>query len=162
MSITRCLGRQSLAAGSSSENNYRKVFLLMAMSNSTRRTKIVSFVDSYTKEHGYCPSVREIGCAVGLKSTSTVYGHLKRMQRDGILTFSPFTPRSITLNESYSRQLKRMSRYKSNNRLVHCSFQFPDNGHLVSVMAIMVNEKGQALPPVRAKSFEEIEYEADL
>ena len=127
----------------------------MAIRNSTRRTKIVGFVDSYTKEHGYCPTVREIGFAVGLKSTSTVYGHLKRMQRDGLLTFSPFTPRSITLSKSYTRPAKGKSALKDNNTLLHCSFQFPGDGCLVSVVAIMVNERGQALPPIRAISIDE-------
>jgi SOS-response transcriptional repressor LexA len=127
----------------------------MAISNPMRRNKIVSFVDSYTKENGYCPTVREIGYAVGLKSTSTVYGHLKRMQRDGILTFSPFTPRSITLNETHNRQARRKSVMKNCNMLLHCSFQLPGDGCLVSVVAIMVNEEGQALPPIRAASIEE-------
>lgn len=134
----------------------------MAISNPTRRNQIVSFVASYTKEHGYCPSVREIGYAVGLRSTSTVYDHLKRMQRDGILTFSPFTPRSITLNESYNHLAKRKSAIKNCNTLLHCSFQLPDNGRLVRVVAIMENEKGQTLPQVQATNIVEERYETDL
>lgn len=73
---------------------------------------------------------------------------MKRMQRDGIITFAPYTPRSITLNKSYNHPVKRIS--SNNNTLLHCSFKFPDKGRLVSVVAIIENDKGQALPPVRA------------
>lgn len=60
-----------------------------------RRTRILRFITAYTEKNGFCPSVREIGAAVGLKSTSTVYGHLQRMQRDGLLTVAPYKPRTI-------------------------------------------------------------------
>ena len=133
----------------------------MASRNPARRDLIVSFVDSYTKEHGFCPTIREISCAVGLKSTATVYDHLKRMQRDGILTFSPFTPRSITLNDINNSHARKAIK-KNCNTLLHCSFQLPDNGRLVKVVAIMENEKGQTLPLVQATNIVEERYEPDL
>lgn len=49
------------------------------------RIKIYKYVVAYIREHGYPPSVREIGDGVGLKSTSSVYSHLKRMLEEGML-----------------------------------------------------------------------------
>lgn len=47
---------------------------------SPRVQQIYDFLLSYTDEHGYPPSVREIGCAVGLKSPSTVHMHLRTLE----------------------------------------------------------------------------------
>lgn len=41
--------------------------------------KIYEFCKSYIDEHGYAPTIREIGSGVGLKSTSTVYTHMQRL-----------------------------------------------------------------------------------
>lgn len=49
------------------------------------RQKIYDFIVQYIQEHGYAPTVREIGKGVGLKSTSTVHGHLTRMFKMGML-----------------------------------------------------------------------------
>ena len=50
---------------------------------------------SYTRDRGYPPSVREIGEAVGLTSTSTVHAHLATLQRLGYLRRDPTKPRAI-------------------------------------------------------------------
>lgn len=47
------------------------------------RKDIKKFIIQYMQEHGYSPTTREIGDAVGLKSSSTVYSHLQRMFREG-------------------------------------------------------------------------------
>lgn len=49
------------------------------------REKILEVVVFYIKEHGYSPSVREIGDMVGLKSTSSVQAHLAKMLKIGML-----------------------------------------------------------------------------
>lgn len=49
------------------------------------RKKIKKFIIQYMQEHGYSPTTREIGEAVGLKSSSSVYDHLQRMFREGEL-----------------------------------------------------------------------------
>lgn len=46
---------------------------------------ILIFIKNYIKEHGYPPTVREIGAGVGLKSTSSVQGHLKKMLELGMI-----------------------------------------------------------------------------
>lgn len=45
-----------------------------------KQTEIYKFLKSYTENKGYPPSVREIGEAVSLASTSTVHGHLQRLE----------------------------------------------------------------------------------
>lgn len=49
------------------------------------RKRIKQFIIQYMQEHGYSPTTREIGDAVGLKSSSSVFSHLQRMFRDGEL-----------------------------------------------------------------------------
>ncbi len=49
------------------------------------RGKILRFIIGYLEEHGYPPTVREIGDGVGLKSKSSVHAHLTRMIADGVL-----------------------------------------------------------------------------
>lgn len=49
------------------------------------RKTILDFIIQFQKEKGYSPSVREIGQAVYLASSSTVHGHLKRMEKDGLI-----------------------------------------------------------------------------
>jgi len=64
------------------------------MTNDTRM-KILQFIEDYTRQHHYCPSVREITKAVGLKSPSTTHGHIQRMKRDGLLASQRFHPRTV-------------------------------------------------------------------
>jgi repressor LexA len=65
-------------------------------SNLTERQRgILDFIESETKQRGYPPSVREIGEAVGLTSTSTVHAHLASLQRLGYLRRDPTKPRAI-------------------------------------------------------------------
>ena len=65
-------------------------------SNLTERQRgILNFIESETQQRGYPPSVREIGEAVGLTSTSTVHAHLASLQRLGYLRRDPTKPRAI-------------------------------------------------------------------
>ncbi len=60
-----------------------------------RQRGILECIVSHTREHGYPPSVREIGEVVGLTSTSTVHAHLATLQRLGYLRRDPTKPRAI-------------------------------------------------------------------
>ncbi len=51
-----------------------------------RRRQILDFISTMIEEHGYPPTVREIGAEVGLKSSSSVHYHLKTLEKDGYLT----------------------------------------------------------------------------
>ena len=60
-----------------------------------RQNQIYQFICDYTGEHGYPPSVREIGKAVGLASPSTVHAHLKTLQERGYIKRDSKKPRTI-------------------------------------------------------------------
>jgi repressor LexA len=60
-----------------------------------RREQIVDFIESYTREHGWPPSYREICAGVGLKSVSTVKLHIERLRRDGVIVTNGRNARSI-------------------------------------------------------------------
>ena len=64
-------------------------------SPSARQREILDFIESEMRTRGYPPSVREIGEAVGLTSTSTVHAHLGTLQRLGYLRRDPSKPRAI-------------------------------------------------------------------
>jgi repressor LexA len=60
-----------------------------------KRREILDFIAAQLRDHGYPPSVREIGEAVGLTSSSTVHTHLTTLQRQGYLRRDPTKPRAI-------------------------------------------------------------------
>ena len=62
-----------------------------------KRRKILEFIAEQIRERGYPPSVREIGEAVGLTSSSTVHAHLQVLQREGYLQRDPTKPRAIVV-----------------------------------------------------------------
>ena len=57
--------------------------------------RILAYIQDEIKSRGYAPSVREIGEAVGLKSTSTVHGHLMRLEKKGLLHRDAMKPRAM-------------------------------------------------------------------
>jgi repressor LexA len=63
-----------------------------------RQRQVLEFIDAEVRERGYPPSVREIGEAVGLSSTSTVHAHLAALQDKGYLTRDPTKPRAIEIH----------------------------------------------------------------
>lgn len=62
---------------------------------SNRQQAILDFIKNEVREKGYPPSVREIGEAVGLASSSTVHGHLERLEKKGLIRRDPTKPRAI-------------------------------------------------------------------
>ncbi|WP_342577658.1 winged helix-turn-helix transcriptional regulator [Psychrobacillus sp. FSL K6-2843] len=62
-----------------------------------RQQDIYKFIEEYISEQHYSPTVREIAKAVGLSSTATVHGHLKRMRRKGYIDFIDSRPRTIQI-----------------------------------------------------------------
>ncbi|HTW08697.1 MAG TPA: transcriptional repressor LexA [Acidimicrobiales bacterium] len=63
-----------------------------------KRREIIDFIATQVRERGYPPSVREIGAAVGLASTSTVQAHLNTLQRQGYLRRDPTKPRALEVH----------------------------------------------------------------
>jgi repressor LexA len=62
-----------------------------------RQQEIWDFLVDYVDQHGYPPTVREIGDAVGLASPSTVHAHLANLERAGLLRRDPTKPRALEL-----------------------------------------------------------------
>ena len=60
-----------------------------------KQTQVLAAIDAFRAEHGYPPSVREIGERVGLSSTSTIHAHLKALERRGLISRDPTKPRAL-------------------------------------------------------------------
>jgi repressor LexA len=64
-----------------------------------RQRVILDYLRGFVEEHGYPPTVREIGEAVGLRSPSTVHAHLAQLERAGLLRRDPTKPRALELTD---------------------------------------------------------------
>ena len=62
-----------------------------------RQQEIFDFIKRYSAKYGYPPTVRDIGKAVGLASSSTVHAHLSNLERIGLLRRDPTKPRALEL-----------------------------------------------------------------
>ena len=62
-----------------------------------RQQEIFDFIKKYSAGHGYPPTVRDIGKAVGLASSSTVHAHLANLEKLGLVRRDPTKPRAIEL-----------------------------------------------------------------
>jgi repressor LexA len=62
-----------------------------------RQQEILDFIKRYSTRHGYPPTVRDIGAAVGLASSSTVHQHLANLERAGLIRRDPSKPRALEL-----------------------------------------------------------------
>ncbi len=62
-----------------------------------RQQEIVDFIKKYSAKYGYPPTVRDIGKAIGLTSSSTVHAHLANLEKVGLLRRDPTKPRAIEL-----------------------------------------------------------------
>jgi repressor LexA len=67
------------------------------MSLTKRQREIFEFIRRYSAKYGYPPTVRDIGKAVGLASSSTVHAHLSNLEKIGLLRRDPSKPRAIEL-----------------------------------------------------------------
>ena len=69
------------------------------MDLSSRQQEILAFVNAHVDEHGYPPTVREIGQAVGLTSPSTVHAHLEKLEKAGLIRRDATKPRALEVIE---------------------------------------------------------------
>ncbi|MBQ1270301.1 MAG: transcriptional repressor LexA [Clostridia bacterium] len=65
---------------------------------SPKRKAILDYIEQFTLENGYAPSVREIGDAVGLRSPSTVHSHLRILEDNGLLQKSKGKTRTLSIS----------------------------------------------------------------
>ena len=100
---------------------------------SEKQNEIYEFLKTYTDNKGYPPSVREICEAVGLRSTSSVHGHLKRLESKGLIKRDPTKPRALEIIDHSSR--KEM-------------VNIPIIGKVTAGMPILANENVEGIFPV--------------
>lgn len=72
---------------------------------SNKQQEILEFVCNFLSENGYAPTVREIGQAVGLRSTATVSYHLAQLQQKGQLTYAANKKRAISAPSARNGQI---------------------------------------------------------
>jgi repressor LexA len=70
-----------------------------------RQQEIFDYVKRYAGEHGYPPTVRDIGKAIGLASSSTVHAHLANLEKLGLLRRDPTKPRAIEVLKDKAREV---------------------------------------------------------
>ena len=75
-----------------------------------RQQEIFDFIKRYSSSHGYPPTVRDIGKAVGLASSSTVHAHLANLEKVGLLRRDPSKPRAIEMLDKAVEGVKSVVR----------------------------------------------------
>lgn len=75
-----------------------------------RQQEIFDFIKRYSARYGYPPTVRDIGKAVGLASSSTVHAHLSNLERIGLLRRDPTKPRAIELLDRAASGVRNLVR----------------------------------------------------
>ena len=70
-----------------------------------RQREIFDFIKRYSDRHGYPPTVRDIGKAIGLTSSSTVHAHLANLEKVGLLRRDPTKPRAIEILVDKAKQV---------------------------------------------------------
>ncbi|MBU5322127.1 MAG: transcriptional repressor LexA [Sarcina ventriculi] len=100
----------------------------LVMELNEKQKEVYDFLLEFTKTNGYPPSVREICKAVSLKSTSTVHGHLKRLEKKGLIYRDPTKPRAIVINE-----------ISLNNNAIN-TLKIPIVGNITAGMPILATE----------------------
>jgi repressor LexA len=74
-----------------------------------RQREIFDYISRYLSRHGYPPTVREIGKAVGLHSSSTVHAHLSKLETLGVLKRDPSKPRALEVLAQRAKRAVRPS-----------------------------------------------------
>jgi repressor LexA len=75
-----------------------------------RQQEIFDFIKRYSAKYGYPPTVRDIGKAVGLASSSTVHAHLANLERIGLLRRDPSKPRAIEMLDRAAAGVRNLVR----------------------------------------------------
>lgn len=99
--------------------------------------RVLSYIQSEIRERGYAPSVREIADAVGLRSTSTVHGHLMRLEKKGLLYRDAMKPRALgVVSPSVSEDVLEQVR------------EIPVVGHVAAGLPILAEENVEDIMPL--------------
>ncbi len=93
-----------------------------------RQSEIFDFIKRYSATNGYPPTVRDIGRAIGLASSSTVHAHLANLEKVGLLRRDPTKPRAIELLADRAR------------RVVDSPRKLPLVGHVAAGSPVLAEE----------------------
>lgn len=111
----------------------------MAQVLTDKRQGILEYIAACQRERGYPPSVREIGEAVGLTSSSSVHAHLAVLQREGYLRRDPTKPRAIEVHYDPSSKVVMAPRPVRNVPLV---------GDVAAGVGVLAQENVEEMLPV--------------
>lgn len=78
----------------------------MAKASEELKNRILCYINSYTEQHGFAPSYREIQAAVGVGSTSTIYNYVKRLETEKRLNTQSRQPRTISTSRSRTIEMR--------------------------------------------------------
>ena len=78
----------------------------MAKASEELKNRILRYINSYTEQHGFAPSYREIQAAVGVGSTSTIYNYVKRLETEKRLNTQSRQPRTISTSRSRTIEMR--------------------------------------------------------
>src|SRR4051794_19510842 len=78
---------------------------MVELSLTKRQREIFDFIKTYSARHGYPPTVRDIGKAIGLTSSSTVHAHLANLEKLGLVRRDPTKPRALELLGEAARKV---------------------------------------------------------
>ena len=104
-----------------------------------RQQEIFDFIKKYSAKYGYPPTVRDIGKAVGLASSSTVHAHLANLEKVGVLRRDPSKPRALELLDKASDAVKSV---------VGSSGGLPLVGNVAAGQPILAEENIEEYVPV--------------
>ncbi len=107
-----------------------------------RQQEIFDFIKRYSGEHGYPPTVRDIGKAVGLASSSTVHAHLSNLEKIGLLRRDPAKPRAIELLD------RAVGNAVENVRSIVRPGGLPLVGHVAAGQPVLAEENIEEYIPV--------------
>jgi repressor LexA len=126
-----------------------------------RQQEIFEFIKRYSARHGYPPTVRDIGKAVGLASSSTVHAHLANLEKVGLLRRDPTKPRAIELLDRAVDGVRSMVRPAGLPLLGQVAAGQPilaeeNVEDYVQTPAVIGGEDGEYLLRVRGESMKDI------
>jgi repressor LexA len=122
-----------------------------------RQQEIFDFIKKYSAKYGYPPTVRDIGKAVGLASSSTVHAHLANLEKVGLLRRDPTKPRAIELLDRAADAVKSVVRPTGLPLVGHVAAGQPilaeeNIEDYVQVPALAGGEEGEYILRVRGES----------
>jgi repressor LexA len=126
-----------------------------------RQQEIFDFIKKYSAKYGYPPTVRDIGKAVGLASSSTVHAHLANLEKVGLLRRDPSKPRAIELLDKAADAVKSIGRPNGLPLVGHVAAGQPilaeeNIEDYVEIPALAGGEEGEYVLRVRGESMRDV------